>query len=61
MCLITRWWMSTSTEDEEPPSVGAEHYVVSETIRKLGLDEKLAEMGFSRAWRDVAVGVIAGV
>lgn len=53
--------MSTSTEDEEPPSVGAEHYVVSETIRKLGLDEKLAEMGFSRAWRDVAVGVIAGV
>ena len=48
-----------STENEEPRSVGAEHVVV-ETIRELGLDEKLSEMGFSRPWRDVAIGVIAG-
>jgi len=48
-----------STENEEPRSVGAEH-VVLETIRELGLDEKLSEMGFSRPWRDVAIGVIAG-
>lgn len=48
-----------STENEEPRSVGAEH-VVLETIRELGLDEKLSEMGFSRPWKDVAIGVIAG-
>jgi transposase len=48
-----------STEHEEPRCVGAEH-VVLETIRKLGLDEKLSEMGFSRPWRDVAISVIAG-
>ena len=48
-----------STENEEPRSVGAEH-VVLETIRELGLDEKLLEMGFSRPWRDVAISVIAG-
>jgi len=48
-----------STENEEPRSVGAEH-VVLETIKELGLDEKLSEMGFSRPWRDVAIGVIAG-
>jgi len=48
-----------STENEEPRSVGAEH-VVLETIRELGLDEKLLEMGFSRPWKDVAISVIAG-
>lgn len=48
-----------STENEEPRSVGAEH-VVLETIRDLGLDEKLLEMGFSRLWKDVAISVIAG-
>jgi transposase len=48
-----------STENEEPRSVGAEH-VVLETIRELGLDEKLSEIGFSRPWRDVAISVIAG-
>jgi len=48
-----------STENEESRSVGAEH-VVLETIRALGLDEKLLEMGFSRPWRDVALSVIAG-
>lgn len=48
-----------STENEESRSVGAEH-VVLETIRELGLDEKLLEMGFSRPWRDVAISVIAG-
>ena len=48
-----------STENDEPRSVGAEH-VVLETIRKLGLDEKLSEMGLSRPWRDVAISVIAG-
>jgi transposase len=48
-----------STENEEPRSVGAEH-VVLETIRELGLDEKLSEMGFSRPWKDVAIGVLAG-
>ena len=39
--------------------MGAEH-VVLETIRELGLDEKLSEMGFSRPWKDVAISVIAG-
>jgi hypothetical protein len=48
-----------STENEEARSVGAEH-VVLKTIKELGLDEKLSEMGFSRPWRDVAIGVIAG-
>jgi transposase len=48
-----------STENEEGRSVGAEH-VVLETIKELSLDEKLSEMGFSRPWRDVAIGVIAG-
>jgi hypothetical protein len=48
-----------STENEESRSVGAEH-VVLETIRELGLEEKLLEMGFSRPWKDVAIGVIAG-
>ena len=48
-----------STETEEARSVGAEH-VVLETIRELGLDEKLLKMGFSRPWKDVAISVIAG-
>ena len=48
-----------STENEEPRSVGAEH-VVLETIRELGLDEKLVGMGFSRSWKDVAISVVAG-
>jgi len=48
-----------STENEEPRSVGAEH-VVLETIRELGLDEKLVGMGFSRPWKDVAISVVAG-
>ncbi len=48
-----------SIETEELRSVGAEH-VVLETIRELGLDEKLLEMGFSRPWRDVAISVVAG-
>jgi transposase len=48
-----------STENEDPRSVGAEH-VVLETIRELGLQEKLLEMGFSHPWKDVAISVIAG-
>ncbi len=48
-----------STDTEDTRSVGAEH-VVLETIRELGLDEKLTELGFSRSWKDVAVAVIAG-
>ena len=48
-----------STENEDPRSVGAEP-VVLETIRELGFAEKLLEMGFSRPWKDVAIGVIAG-
>ena len=48
-----------STENEVPRSVGAEH-VVLETIKELGLDDKLLAMGFSRPWKDVAVSVIAG-
>ena len=48
-----------STENEESRSVGAEH-VVLETVRGLGIDEKLLEMGFSRPWKDVAISVIAG-
>ena len=48
-----------STENEEPRCVGAEH-VVLETVRELGIDEKLSEMGFSRPWKDVAISVIAG-
>jgi transposase len=48
-----------STEAEGSRSVGAEH-VVLEMVKGLGLDEKLSEMGFSRPWKDVAIGVIAG-
>ena len=48
-----------STENELARSVGTEH-VVLETIKELGLDDKLLAMGFSRPWKDVAVSVIAG-
>lgn len=48
-----------SVENEEPRSVGAEH-VVLETIRELGLEKKLLDLGFNRPWKDVAIGVIAG-
>jgi transposase len=48
-----------SIESEEPRTVGAEH-VVLETIRSLGIDKKLVELGFTRPWRDVAIGVIVG-
>jgi transposase len=48
-----------SVENEEPRSVGAEH-VVLETIRGLGLEKKLLDLEFTRPWKDVAVGVIAG-
>jgi hypothetical protein len=48
-----------SVENEEPRSVGAE-YVVLETVRGLGLEKKLLDWEFTRPWKDVAVGVIAG-
>lgn len=48
-----------SIEEAEPRTVGAEH-VVLETIRRLDLEAKLLDIGFTRPWIDVAIGVIAG-
>jgi transposase len=44
-------------DNERPRSVGAE-YVVHETIKELGLDQKLTTLGFNEPARDVAIGVI---
>ncbi len=48
-----------SIETADPRTVGAEH-VVLETIRQLKLEKELLELGFTRHWKDVALGVIAG-
>jgi transposase len=48
-----------SVEDEEARTVGAE-YVVYETIKELGIDRKLKELGLNRRQVAVALGVIAG-
>ena len=42
-----------------PRSVGAEH-VALEALRRLGLDVKLAELGFNRHQLNAAIGVIVG-
>jgi len=47
-----------SVEDEEARTVGAE-YVVYETIKELGLDRTLKELGFNRDQVAVSCGVIA--
>ena len=48
-----------SIETADFRTVGAEH-VVLETIRQLNLEKKLLDLGFTRPWKDVALGVIAG-
>ncbi len=48
-----------SVEDEEARAVGAEH-VVYETIKALGIDRKLKELGLNRHQVAAALGVIAG-
>jgi len=48
-----------SLESEAERSVGAEH-VVYETIKKLGLDQKLTDLGFNGIQQQTAIGVIAG-
>ena len=48
-----------SVENEEARTVGAEH-VVYETIKELGIDKKLIELGFDRYEVAGAIGVIAG-
>ena len=45
-------------ENEEARTVGAEH-VVYETIKELGIDKKLIELGFDRYEVAGAIGVIA--
>jgi transposase len=47
-----------SVDHEHARTVGAEH-VVYETIKELGLDEKLRELGFNKPAVDAAIGVIA--
>ena len=47
-----------SVDHEHARSVGAEH-VVYETIKELGLDEKLRDLGFNKPAVDAAIGVIA--
>ncbi len=42
-----------------PPSVGVEH-VALETLRRLGLDVKLAQLGFNRHPLSAAIGVVVG-
>ena len=42
-----------------PRSVGAEH-VALEALRRLGLDRKLAELGFNRHQLSAAIGTIVG-
>jgi transposase len=48
-----------SVEDEETRTVGAEH-VVYETIKQLGIDRKLKELGLNRHQVAASLGVIAG-
>jgi len=48
-----------SVENEDARTVGAEH-VVYETIKELGLDRKLGELGLNRHQLAVSLGVIAG-
>ena len=48
-----------SVEDEEARTVGAEH-VVYETIKQLGIDRKLKELGLNRHQVAASLGVIAG-
>ncbi len=48
-----------SLENEESRTIGAEG-VVYHTIKKLQLDQKLIELGFSKPQVDVAIGVITG-
>ena len=48
-----------SVEDEDARTVGAE-YVVYETIKELGIDQKLKELGLNRRQVAVCLGVIAG-
>ncbi|MBI5749677.1 MAG: IS1634 family transposase [Nitrospinae bacterium] len=48
-----------SVENEDARTVGAEH-VVLRTIKELGLEERLLELGFSDLQMKVAIGVIAG-
>ena len=48
-----------SVEDEDARTVGAE-YVVYETIKKLGIDRKLKELGLNRHQVAACLGVIAG-
>ena len=47
-----------SVDHEHARTVGAEH-VVYETIKELGIDEKLRELGFNKPAVDAAIGVIA--
>ncbi len=47
-----------SVDNEHARSVGAEH-VVYETIKELGLEEKLKRLGFNKPAVDAAIGVIA--
>jgi len=48
-----------SVEDEDARTVGAE-YVVYETIKELGIDRKLKELGLNRHQVAASLGVIAG-
>jgi len=48
-----------SVEDEDARTVGAE-YVVYETIKELGIDRKLKEIGLNRHQVAACLGVIAG-
>jgi hypothetical protein len=45
-------------DNELPRCIGAEH-VVYETIKSLGLDELLSNLGFNKPAHDAALGVIA--
>jgi transposase len=47
-----------SVDHEHARTVGAEH-VVYETIKELGLEEKLRDLGFNKPAVDAAIGVIA--
>ncbi len=47
-----------SVDHEHAGTVGAEH-VVYETIKELGLEEKLRELGFNKPAVDATIGVIA--
>ena len=49
-----------SVDHEHARTVGAEH-VVYETIKELGLQEKLRDLGFNKPAIDAAIGVIAAL